>query len=85
MSQQLSLATSALPDLFVDAFRSLERAAHVREEPLAAGECLLDRFGAWWLEVRTTRGRFALMNRTDLEVAARDLFTLVHETRGATR
>jgi hypothetical protein len=85
VSQQLSLGTSSLPDVFVDAFRAHERRARVREEPLSAGECLLDRFGTWWLEVKTTRGSFALMNRTDLEAAARDLYDLVHGTRGAAR
>ncbi len=75
MSEQLTLTSPSLPDVFVDAFRRLCGEAGVRTPTLACGSAYQVR-RQWWLEVVVDgREHFALLGRSDLEAAAGDLFT----------
>lgn len=75
MSEQLTLTSPSLPDVFVDAFRRICSDAGVRTPTLACGSAYQVR-RQWWLEVVVDgREHFALLGRSDLEAAAGDLFT----------
>jgi hypothetical protein len=82
MSEQMSMGGIALPDAFVAAWRERE-AQTGKRSVLANADVIKDRWGKWWIVVDVDGRRHALMGRTDLEVAARDLFTMVFGTIGA--
>jgi hypothetical protein len=78
MSEQLTLGGGVLPTALVVAFGAHELRAKRRPSILTARSVINER-GRWWLELIVDGKRhFALVNRVDLDVAAADLFHMVH-------
>jgi hypothetical protein len=78
MSEQLTFGGGVLPDALVVGLNAHELRAKRRPSILTARSVVNER-GRWWLEVIVDGRRlFALMNRADLDVAAADLYHMIH-------
>lgn len=78
MSEQLTLGGGVLPTALVVALAALELRAKRRPSILTARSVINER-GRWWLELIVDgKQHFALINRPDLEIAAADLYHMVH-------
>lgn len=78
MSEQLTLGGGILPHALVVAFATHELRARRRPSTLSARNVLLTR-GRWWIDLIVDgRAHYALINRSDLEAAAADLYHMVH-------
>jgi len=78
MAEQLTMGGGVLPAALVVALNTHELRAHRRPSILTARSVINER-GRWWIELIVDGSRhFALLNRVDLDVAAEDLFHMVH-------
>lgn len=78
MGEQLTLGGGVLPAALVIGLNARELQAKRRPSILTARSVINER-GRWWLEVIVDgRRHFALLNRVDLDIAAEDLFHMVH-------
>ena len=78
MAEQLTMGGCLLPDALVVAFAAHELRAKRRPSTLSARSVIRER-GRWWIDLIVDgRAHYALLNRSDLEVAAADLYHMVH-------
>lgn len=82
MSEQTALFAPELPPALLAAFRAAEAEAGVRPARFDVVVAFVDGFGGHWIELRANGRKQVLCARHDLEVAGRDLFNLVHGTKG---
>lgn len=79
MSEQLTLDHRVIPPQLVVTLASLELRAGLRGSILSATNVVRGPTGKWWIQLLVDgRIPIALIDRVDLEVAARDLFELIH-------
>lgn len=77
MTRQPSLlSSSSLPPPFEEAWTALER-LHGKHDVVEVDTVVFDR-GRTTIALRIAGKKFAVLSRSDLEVAARDLFTQVY-------
>lgn len=79
--EQMDIEAPALPDSFVARWRDLEDEAHLPRAGLCAEEVLTQRNGRVWIVVRVDGRRYALIDRTDAEEAALDLWVMTGRER----
>ena len=78
MAEQLTMGGADLPMALVVGLNARELQARRRPSILTARSVINER-GRWWIEVIVDgRRHFALLNRVDLDVAADDLYHMVH-------
>ena len=78
MAEQLTMGGAVLPMALVVGLNARELQARRRPSILTARSVINER-GRWWIEVIVDgRRHFALLNRVDLDVAAEDLYHMVH-------
>jgi hypothetical protein len=79
MSEQLNLDNRVLPPQLVVTLAALELRAGLRGSILSATQVVQGPTGKWWIQLLVDGRRpLALIDRVDLEVAAHDLFHLIH-------
>lgn len=79
MSEQLTLDHRVLPPQLVVTLAALELRAGLRGSILSATQVVRGPTGKWWIQLLVDgRIPLALIDRHDLEVAAHDLFHLIH-------
>lgn len=78
MPEQLTMGGGVLPAALVVALNAHELRAKRRPSILTARNVINER-GRWWIEVIVDgKKHYALLNRPDLDIAAEDLFHMVH-------
>ena len=78
MPEQLTMGGAVLPMALVVGLNARELQARRRPSILTARSVINER-GRWWIElIIDGREHYALLNRVDLDIAAEDLFHMVH-------
>ena len=78
MPEQLTMGGGVLPMALVVGLNARELQARRRLSILTARSVINER-GRWWIELIVDgRNHYVLLNRVDLDVAADDLFHMVH-------
>lgn len=78
MPEQLTMGGGVLPAALVIGLNARELRAQRRPSILTARNVINER-GRWWIELIVDgKKHYALLNRPDLDIAAEDLFHMVH-------